>query len=157
MALWTAKDVAAATGGASTAAWTATGVSIDSRSVAAGDLFVALARDDDEGHARLVALQLRDERRAAAVLQLQVEDHQIRRVPVEPRARFFRGAGGADLVVFAAQRFRHKDEQALVVIDDEDVLGRGGHGRPVQWAPTGGTSIKGTNNPMRRIASANFS
>ncbi|TVQ53945.1 MAG: UDP-N-acetylmuramoyl-tripeptide--D-alanyl-D-alanine ligase [Rhodobacteraceae bacterium] len=48
--LWSAAEAAAATGGATAGAWTATGVSIDTRSLAPGDLFVALdgARD---GHA----------------------------------------------------------------------------------------------------------
>lgn len=50
MALWTAKEVAAATGGASTGTWTANGVSIDSRSVSAGDLFVALQGPNFDGH-----------------------------------------------------------------------------------------------------------
>ncbi|MCG8695340.1 MAG: UDP-N-acetylmuramoylalanyl-D-glutamyl-2,6-diaminopimelate--D-alanyl-D-alanine ligase [Minwuiales bacterium] len=40
--LWTAEEAAAAVGAETDAAWTATGVSIDSRTVAAGDLFVAL-------------------------------------------------------------------------------------------------------------------
>lgn len=51
-ALWTATEAQAATGGRLTgpADWTATGVSIDSRSVAAGDLFVALAGPNHDGH-----------------------------------------------------------------------------------------------------------
>ena len=49
MSLWTASDAAAATGGRSTADWTATGVSIDTRSLAPGDLFVAL-KDVRDGH-----------------------------------------------------------------------------------------------------------
>jgi len=42
--LWTAADAADATGGrlAGPSAWTATGVTIDSRKVAPGDLFVAI-------------------------------------------------------------------------------------------------------------------
>lgn len=47
--LWTSDAVAAATGGRATAAFTATGVSIDSRGVEVGDLFVALAGVRD-GH-----------------------------------------------------------------------------------------------------------
>src|SRR5689334_12960640 len=45
--LWTAADAEAATGGRSTRDWRATGVSIDSRTLAPGDVFVALkaARD----------------------------------------------------------------------------------------------------------------
>ncbi len=49
-ALWTAADIIAATGGSGRAGWSATGVSIDSRTVAAGDFFVALAGDNFDGH-----------------------------------------------------------------------------------------------------------
>ena len=47
MALWTSSEAQAATGGQTTRDWTATGVSIDTRTLQAGDLFVALksARD----------------------------------------------------------------------------------------------------------------
>lgn len=50
-ALWTAQDAAAATGGRNSGgSWQANGVSIDSRTVAAGDLFVALAGPKFDGH-----------------------------------------------------------------------------------------------------------
>lgn len=49
--VWTAAEAAAATGGRATAPWSATGVSIDSRSVAPGDLFVALQGPNFDGHA----------------------------------------------------------------------------------------------------------
>src|SRR6056297_4170464 len=47
MTLWTASDAAKATGGRVTGDWTANGVSIDTRTLQPGDLFVALkaARD----------------------------------------------------------------------------------------------------------------
>ena len=47
MSLWTAEAAAAATGGRITRDWTATGVSIDTRTLQPGDLFIALtvARD----------------------------------------------------------------------------------------------------------------
>ena len=48
--LWTSAEVAAATGGITPGPWSATGVSIDSRSVEAGDLFVALAGPNHDGH-----------------------------------------------------------------------------------------------------------
>jgi UDP-N-acetylmuramoyl-tripeptide--D-alanyl-D-alanine ligase len=49
-ALWTAADAAAATGGSSLTEWAATGVSIDTRSLAPGDLFVALRGPNNDGH-----------------------------------------------------------------------------------------------------------
>lgn len=48
-ALWTSAEAAAATGGVASHAFAATGVSIDTRSLAAGDLFVAL-KDTRDGH-----------------------------------------------------------------------------------------------------------
>ncbi|MHA6263892.1 UDP-N-acetylmuramoyl-tripeptide--D-alanyl-D-alanine ligase [Arenibacterium sp. CAU 1754] len=50
MTLWTAAEAAEATGGTARRDWTATGVSIDTRSLQPGDLFVALqaARDGHE-------------------------------------------------------------------------------------------------------------
>ncbi len=49
-ALWTSEDAARATGGRCAAAWACTGVSSDSRKVAAGDLFVALEGPRFDGH-----------------------------------------------------------------------------------------------------------
>ncbi len=53
-ALWTAADAACATGGHAIANgadnWQATGISIDSRSIQPGDLFVALAGPSFDGH-----------------------------------------------------------------------------------------------------------
>jgi UDP-N-acetylmuramoyl-tripeptide--D-alanyl-D-alanine ligase len=49
MTLWTAHQATAATGGRSTADWQASGVSIDTRTLAPGDLFVAL-KDVRDGH-----------------------------------------------------------------------------------------------------------
>lgn len=47
--LWTAKDAAKATGGKAVGNWTASGLSIDSRSIGAGDMFVPL-KDARDGH-----------------------------------------------------------------------------------------------------------
>src|SRR5262249_40934444 len=49
-ALWQAADVAQATGGRAAGAWSVNGISIDSRTVAPGDLFVALHGDRFDGH-----------------------------------------------------------------------------------------------------------
>ncbi|SMF71006.1 UDP-N-acetylmuramoyl-tripeptide--D-alanyl-D-alanine ligase [Tistlia consotensis] len=48
--LWTAREALAATGGTGPDGWQAHGVSIDSRSLLAGDLFVALAGPSFDGH-----------------------------------------------------------------------------------------------------------
>ncbi len=49
MTLWSARDAAAATGGQASAEWSADGVSIDTRTIRPGDLFVAL-QDIRDGH-----------------------------------------------------------------------------------------------------------
>ncbi len=64
-ALWTAAEAVAAAGGATGADWAAAGVSIDSRTLAAGDLFVALRGPAFDGH-DFVAAAL--ERGAAAAM-----------------------------------------------------------------------------------------
>lgn len=57
MKLWTAAEVCAAVGSPSTPAdnWIATGVSIDSRTVVPGDLFVALVGPTHDGHAHVAS------------------------------------------------------------------------------------------------------
>ena len=49
-ALWTAAEVAAATGARVSGDWCVAGVSIDSRTVAGGDLFVAIMGPNRDGH-----------------------------------------------------------------------------------------------------------
>lgn len=48
--LWTSTEADAATGGHSTRAWEATGVSIDSRTIQPGDLFIAIRGPNLDGH-----------------------------------------------------------------------------------------------------------
>ena len=48
--IWTSKDAAAATGGQNTVDWSAMGVSIDTRTLKSGDLFVALLGEHGDGH-----------------------------------------------------------------------------------------------------------
>jgi UDP-N-acetylmuramoyl-tripeptide--D-alanyl-D-alanine ligase len=56
MSLWTSTQAQAATGGTLMGpSWKASGVSIDSRSVAKGDLFIALAGPNHDGHAYVKA------------------------------------------------------------------------------------------------------
>src|SRR5260370_8967705 len=72
--LWTAAEAVAATGGSSLTEWAATGVSIDTRSLAAGDLFVALHGPNHDGH-DFVATAL--QRSAAATMV----DREIPQLP----------------------------------------------------------------------------
>ncbi len=48
--LWTSRDAAVAVSGTPTKNWSATGVSIDSRTVAPGDLFIAIRGPNLDGH-----------------------------------------------------------------------------------------------------------
>jgi UDP-N-acetylmuramoyl-tripeptide--D-alanyl-D-alanine ligase len=70
MSLWTAAEAAAATGGRASGDWVTSGVSIDTRSIAPGDLFVAL-KDVRDGH-DFVAQAL--EKGAAAALVSRVPE-----------------------------------------------------------------------------------
>ncbi len=70
--LWTAADAATATGGSNAADWAATGVSIDTRSLAAGDLFVALRGPNHDGHDFVRAALERGA--AAAVVDREIPD-----------------------------------------------------------------------------------
>ncbi len=54
-ALWTAAEAAAATGGRANTDWSATGVSIDSRTIGPGELFVALQGPVHDGHDHVAA------------------------------------------------------------------------------------------------------
>ena len=65
-ALWTGSEAATATGGQTGGAWQASGLSIDSRSVAKGDLFIALEGPNHDGH-DFVAQALADGAAAAMV------------------------------------------------------------------------------------------
>jgi UDP-N-acetylmuramoyl-tripeptide--D-alanyl-D-alanine ligase len=65
--LWSSTDAAAATGGRNTADWQASGVSIDTRTLQPGDLFVAL-KDVRDGHDFVV--QALEKGAAAALVSL---------------------------------------------------------------------------------------
>ena len=49
--LWTSLEAERATGGSSARPWQANGVSIDSRQIAAGDVFVAVPGSQSDGRA----------------------------------------------------------------------------------------------------------
>jgi UDP-N-acetylmuramoyl-tripeptide--D-alanyl-D-alanine ligase len=73
--LWTTADAARATDGTATGDWTASGVSIDTRSLSPGDLFVALRGPNHDAH-EFVATAF--ERGAAAVMiDRDISDHSV--------------------------------------------------------------------------------
>ncbi len=72
--LWTAAEAARTTGGRVAAGWGAYGVSIDSRTVTAGDLFVALRGPNHDGHDFVAAALARG---AAAAVVAGVPDGVI--------------------------------------------------------------------------------
>ena len=78
MTLWTAQEAAAATGGQVAGDWDATGVSIDTRTIAPGDLFVALkaARDGHDFVAQALGYALICDVAEAAFAGDVVEVHQ---------------------------------------------------------------------------------
>jgi UDP-N-acetylmuramoyl-tripeptide--D-alanyl-D-alanine ligase len=78
MTLWTSSEAAEATGGRCTRGWTANGVSIDTRTLEAGDLFVAL-KDSRDGH-DFVAQAL--EKGAAAALVSRVPEGVSEEAPL---------------------------------------------------------------------------
>jgi len=69
MPLWAAREAAAATGGQAIGDWQAAGISIDSRSLVPGDLFVALVGPNFDGH-NFVADALKKGAAAALVAKL---------------------------------------------------------------------------------------
>ena len=93
-ALWTAAEAAHATGGTTVGAWRATGVSIDSRTVAPGDLFVALEHQRD-GHT-FVADALAKNAAAALVARVPegVDPHRVLVVDDTRRGLETLGAAG---------------------------------------------------------------
>ncbi|RJE82637.1 Mur ligase domain-containing protein, partial [Paracoccus onubensis] len=78
MSLWTAADASAATGGRAQGDWAATGVSIDTRTIRPGDLFVALT-DIRDGH-DFVAQAL--EKGAAAAMVSRIPDDVPHNAPL---------------------------------------------------------------------------
>lgn len=78
MSLWTAAEAAAATGGRATTDWVAEGLSIDTRTIRPGDLFVAL-KDARDGH-DFVAQAL--EKGAAAALVSRIPEGVAEDVPL---------------------------------------------------------------------------
>ena len=78
-ALWTAKEVRAVTGGHGSSDWSALGISIDSRTVAPGELFVAIEGPNFDGHDFIAAAF---ENGAAAAVAARIPDGLARKWPL---------------------------------------------------------------------------
>ena len=105
-ALWTAGDAAAATGGSSVTDWVATGVSIDTHTLAAGDLFVALRGPNHDGHCFVGAAF--DRGAAAAMVDREISD--LSRAPLLRVADTFAG-----LASLGAAARRRSDARILAI------------------------------------------
>ena len=122
MSLWSAQDAALATGGKTAGKWQAEGVSIDTRTLRAGDLFVALA-DQRDGH-DFVADALQKgasaalvSRRPADVLSdenlLYVQDVQI---ALEGLARAARQRSAAQVIAITGSAGKTSTKEMLRVM-----------------------------------------
>ena len=69
--IWTCKDAVKATEGVCDGTWSATGISIDTRTLQKGDLFVALMGENSDGHAYVV--QAIEKGAIAAIVTRQIE------------------------------------------------------------------------------------
>lgn len=100
--LWTSSDAVAATGGQSHSEWQATGVSIDTRSLQEGDLFVALT-DQRDGHDFVVNAL---EKGAAAALVSKIPDGLPNDAPLLVVPDVLAALG--QMAVYARERTRAK-------------------------------------------------
>ena len=137
--LWTAAEAAAATGGTSIADWTATGVSIDTRSLAPGDLFVALHGPRHDGH-DFVATAL-ERHAAAAMVHREVAG-------LSPSAPLLRVADTLTGLAALAAAARQRSQARIVGVTGS--VGKTGTKEALRLAlaPSGGTyaSAGGLNN-----------
>lgn len=125
--LWLAEDVLAATGGTGVGDWEAFGVSIDSRSVSPGDLFIALKGDRFDGH-DYVSAALEAGAAAAIVSETpQAGSHSARLVTVPDTmaalvdlARYARMRTGAKIVGVTGSVGKTGTKEALgLVLSDQ--------------------------------------
>jgi UDP-N-acetylmuramoyl-tripeptide--D-alanyl-D-alanine ligase len=104
--LWTAESAAAVTGGSSNMSWAAKGISIDTRSLARGDLFVSLRGPNYDGHDFVGAAFARGA--VAAMVDREVPD-----LPMMPLLRVTDTLAG--LTALGAAARKRSDAQVLAV------------------------------------------
>jgi UDP-N-acetylmuramoyl-tripeptide--D-alanyl-D-alanine ligase len=123
--LWQSAEAAMATGGMSNHDWAATGVSIDSRSVAEGDLFIAIRGPNTDGHlyvadalergaaAAMVTRDWAEERETAEMPLLMVNDTDE---GLNALARMARERGKARVVAITGSVGKTSTKEALAQI-----------------------------------------
>src|SRR5262249_7021613 len=104
--LWTAEEADAATGGSSITDWSATGISIDTRNLTPGDLFVSLRGPNHDGH-NFVAAAFEHGAAAAMV------DRAVPDLPTAPLLLVIDTLAG--LVALGAAARKRNDAQILAV------------------------------------------
>jgi UDP-N-acetylmuramoyl-tripeptide--D-alanyl-D-alanine ligase len=123
--LWTADELVDATGGCLSAPFNANGVSIDTRTLAAGDLFVALVGDGRDGHAFVADAQaagaagaIVHQDVAAALPVLHVDDTlaALARLGGFARARFGDGEAGGQLVAVTGSVGKTTTKEMLRIV-----------------------------------------
>ncbi len=128
--LWTQKTTALATGGLAVGAWTATGVSIDSRTVQPGDLFVALRGDTHDAHA-YVAQALQAGAVAAVVGCIVEEPHLLvpdTMIALEDLGRFARARTDARIAAITGSVGKTSSKEALTQLLAAQAPTYGSHG-----------------------------
>jgi UDP-N-acetylmuramoyl-tripeptide--D-alanyl-D-alanine ligase len=122
--LWTASELAEATGGDLSGPFHANGVSIDTRTLAAGDLFVALAGEGRDGHAfaadafaKGAAGAMVHDKATYAGPVLRVDDTQsgLARIGAFARTRFGEGPGRLIAVTGSVGKTTTKEMLHLVL------------------------------------------
>ncbi|WP_374384059.1 UDP-N-acetylmuramoylalanyl-D-glutamyl-2,6-diaminopimelate--D-alanyl-D-alanine ligase [Dongia sp.] len=120
--LWTAQEVAAAVNGKALGAFSATGVSIDTRKIAKGDLFVALQGPNFDGHDYIAAALAAG---AAGVLAHRLPDGMAANAPIvlvadtltglQDLGRAARNRSGAKFVAVTGSVGKTSTKEALKV------------------------------------------
>ena len=125
MSLWTSADIAVVTGGTASGDFTGMGVTFDSREVAPGDLFVALAGEATDGHR---FLDQAFERGAAGALVSQPTAHPFVLVPdtmagLENLARAARARTSAKIIGVTGSVGKTGTKEALFAALDRGAPG----------------------------------
>ena len=77
--------------------------------------------EDDHRHARLMLLDLGEQRHAVHLVHTQIADHQIDLFARQQAQRFLAAFGGGDVKTFAGQTHAQQLQQAGIVVNQEQI------------------------------------